>query len=62
MSASMRMTALWAIPVCSLVEVDRRFRYALMFVAVRVAERSVCFNETTRLYIPESCHIQYLIL
>jgi hypothetical protein len=30
---------------------------ALMIVAVRASETSVYFNETTRRYIPEGCHL-----
>jgi hypothetical protein len=30
---------------------------ALMMEAVRTSETSVCFNKTTRRYIPESCHL-----
>jgi hypothetical protein len=32
---------------------------ALMMEAVHTSETSVYFNETTRRYIPEGCHLQY---
>jgi hypothetical protein len=31
---------------------------AQKMVAVRTSETSVYLNETTRLYVPESCHLQ----
>jgi hypothetical protein len=57
-AAKMTMTAFWNIAPCSLVEVDRHFRgfIALMIDAVPTTEMSVYFKETTRRYIPESCH------
>jgi hypothetical protein len=40
---------------CSLVEVDRRFRFVtLMMESLCISETSVYFNKTTRLCIPES--------
>jgi hypothetical protein len=51
------MIALWDIASCSLVEVDRHFRRALMMEAVRTSETSVYFNKTTWCYIPEVCHL-----
>jgi hypothetical protein len=53
---------------CSLVILGPRFRstyclhhqddeYALIMEAVRTSETSVYFNETTRLFIPEGCHL-----
>jgi hypothetical protein len=54
----MKMTAFWDVAPCSLVEVDRRF--VLMMETVCTSETSVYFYETTRLNIPESCHLQEL--
>jgi hypothetical protein len=62
----MKMTAFCDMVSCSLVEVDRHVRGAYrlhhqgdeMMEAVRISESSVYFNETTRRYIPESCHLQ----
>jgi hypothetical protein len=52
-AASMNMTAFWDMAPCSLVKVDRRFRYAcwliaLIMEAVRISETSAYFNKTTR--------------
>jgi hypothetical protein len=46
-AATMKMIAFWDIASFSLVEVDRRFRGALMMEAVRTSETSVYFNQTT---------------
>jgi len=46
----MKMTAFWDVRACSLLEV-------LMMEAVRTSETSVYFHETTRRYVPESCHL-----
>jgi hypothetical protein len=35
---------------------------ALMMGAVGTSEMSVYYNETTRRYITESCHLQYTFL
>jgi hypothetical protein len=59
------MTAFWEIALCNHVEVDRPFRDAyclhhhgtLIMEAVNTSETSVYFNETTRCYILESCHL-----
>jgi hypothetical protein len=55
----------WDIAPCSLVEIDRCFRGEYCFhhrsdmtEALHTSETSVYFNETTRRYIPESCHLQ----
>jgi hypothetical protein len=63
-AVSMKMTALWDKSPCSLVEVNRRFRgvfclnrQAQVMETVRTSETSVYFNETTRCYILESCHL-----
>jgi hypothetical protein len=56
MVASMKMTTVWDIAPCSLVEIDRCFRGA--FCALM--EAVVYFNETTRRYIPEGYHLQPL--
>jgi hypothetical protein len=66
-----KLRAFWDIAPCSLVGVDRLFRGAyclhrqgdygfitMMMEAVRTSETSVYFNETTRRYIPEGCHLQ----
>jgi hypothetical protein len=60
----MKMTAFWNIAPCTLVEVDRRFQscvtvsiIVLMIRAVRASETWVYFNEATRSYIPEDCHL-----
>jgi hypothetical protein len=49
-----KMIAFWDIAPCSL-EVDRRFRGALIMEAVCASETSVYFNDTIRRYIPEGC-------
>jgi hypothetical protein len=41
------MTDFWDKAVCSIAEVE----------AVRTSVTSVCINETTRRYVPESCHL-----
>jgi hypothetical protein len=59
-------TAFWDTVPCSSVEIDLHFRRVhclhhqgtLMMEAVCISERYVYFNETTRYYIPESCHLQ----
>jgi hypothetical protein len=62
----MKMTAFWNIALCSLVEVDRRFRgvegplIALMMEAMIISETSVNVHETTRRSIPEGCHLHGL--
>jgi hypothetical protein len=63
--SSMKMTALWDVAPYSLVVVGRRFRATycphhqsgVMMEAVRTTETSACFQETTRLYIPEISHL-----
>jgi hypothetical protein len=52
-----KLTAFWDIVPYGLVEFSGRF-IALMMDAVRTSETSVYFNETTRRYIPEGCHLQ----
>jgi hypothetical protein len=59
----LKMAAFWNVAPFSLVEADRSFRdaYCLIIItlimeAVRTSETSV-FNETTRHYIQESCHL-----
>jgi hypothetical protein len=53
------MTVFWDTALCSLVDVDRRFRgaycliRAMMMEAVCISETSVYFNETTQHCIPE---------
>jgi hypothetical protein len=53
MVVSMKMTAFWDVALCSLIDVDQRFRgydasiYALMMEAVCISEMSVYFNKTT---------------
>jgi hypothetical protein len=37
------------------------FMQVLMMEAVRTSELSVFFHDTTRHYIPESCHFQWCI-
>jgi hypothetical protein len=62
-AASMKIPAVWNTALCSLVEVDRRFRGAYcrpsslikavaLMDAVRMSEMSVYFNETTRALYP----------
>jgi hypothetical protein len=62
------MTALWALVLCSLVEVDKHFRgvyclyhqddfMALMMEAVCTSQMMVNFDETSQHYIPERCHL-----
>jgi hypothetical protein len=55
----MKMVAFWDIASCSLVKADRRLRdayYLHHHSPASNSETSVYFNETTRRYIPESCH------
>jgi hypothetical protein len=68
MAASLKMTTFWDIALCSLVEVEQRFRgsycrhhalIALMMEAVRTSETSVNFYETTRRRNPED-HSRHL--
>jgi hypothetical protein len=61
---SSKVTAVWDIVSCSLVEVDRRFRgahclraIALIMEIVHISETSVYLYETTRRNIPEGCHL-----
>jgi hypothetical protein len=63
-SGSLLWTRLQDIELCSLGEVDRRFRgaYCLghqgdLMERVCTSEKSVYFNENTRRCIPESCHL-----
>jgi hypothetical protein len=53
----MKMTVFWDVAPCSLVEIDRRFRGAMM-EAVTTSETSVNFYQTTRHNIPEDSRIQ----
>jgi hypothetical protein len=54
----MKMTVFWVVAPCSLVEINRRFRDAMMMVAVSISETSVNFYETIRRNIPEDSHLQ----
>jgi hypothetical protein len=55
----MKVTGFWDVVPCGLLEVDRHFRGEIaMMMAVRNFETSVYFCETTRRYIPESCHLK----
>jgi hypothetical protein len=56
MAVSINMTAFWDVAPCNLVDVAWRF-ISLIMVVVRTSEKSVCFNETTRHYIPKICHL-----
>jgi hypothetical protein len=68
-ATSMKMTAFWDTVPYSLAEVDRCFRgvYCLhyqgtsMMEAVRTSETSFYFSETTRLRIPECCHLYFVM-
>jgi hypothetical protein len=63
--ATIKVTALWDITQCSLVELERRFRRAYCLLnqgnfpddgeAARTSETADYFHETTWCYIPESC-------
>jgi len=64
-AASMKMTVVWDVVPCSLVETDLRFGgayclhlqgdiIALMMEAVHASETSVCFHDTTWPYIPKA--------
>jgi hypothetical protein len=60
-AASMKMTALWEIALCGLVEVDRRFRGAYCFIvmmmeAVPTYETSIYFYETALRYVADGYH------
>jgi hypothetical protein len=65
-AASMKAKAFWDIELCSLVEVDvsevltASIIRAMMMKVVCTSETSVYFNETTRPYITESCHLHKL--
>jgi hypothetical protein len=59
---TLTMTAFSDVMPCSLVEGDRRFRNAYCIhrrpdYEVHTSETSVYFNETTRHYILEACHL-----
>jgi hypothetical protein len=61
-AASIKMTAIWDIAVCSRQQTDvLDMRSAsiitAMMEAVRTSETSVYFNETTQHYILESCYL-----
>jgi hypothetical protein len=66
MVASMKMTAYWDIELCSLVQVDQRFRGAycdaLMMEAVHTSETSVNFYKNTQRNNPEGCHLHHNVL
>jgi hypothetical protein len=55
---SMKMKAFWDFSQCNIVEINRRFRGALMMKAVRTSETSICFNKPTRRSTPEGCYRQ----
>jgi hypothetical protein len=69
-AASMKSIAFREVALCSLVEVDRRFRGAyclhhqggetVMMEAVRTSETSVFLNEITQRYVSQGCHLQVL--
>jgi hypothetical protein len=50
----MKITGFWDIAPCSVAEVE----CVLLMAAVRNSEMPVCFNETIRRYIPETCNFQ----
>jgi hypothetical protein len=52
---SLKVRVLWDISLCSLVVADRGFRGA--YSLHQGDETSVCFHETTRRCIQESCHL-----
>jgi hypothetical protein len=51
------MTVLWDVAPCSLVDIYRRFRRALMMEAVSTSETLVSVYQTTRRNIPEDSHL-----
>jgi hypothetical protein len=62
----MKVTTFWDLTLCSPMEYTNILEVltvsiiraiALMIEAVRTYEMSVYFHETTRCYIPESCHL-----
>jgi hypothetical protein len=65
-AASMKFRVFWDVAPCSQVDVNRRFRgayclhpqIALMMEAVRISEKSININLTTRRYIPEDSKLQ----
>jgi hypothetical protein len=66
MTVSMKVAAFCCVALCSLVEVDRRLKYAyyfqlisLIIQALRRSETSVYFYETTQRSIPEGCHLHH---
>jgi hypothetical protein len=57
-AASMKKTAFWDIePLISLKQTDVSEDLAIM-EAVRASETSAYFNDTTRSYIPDGCHLK----
>jgi hypothetical protein len=67
----MKMTVLWDVSLCSLVEIERCFGcsyrlhhqgdnslIALMMKAVRISETSDCFCQTARRNVPEDSHLR----
>jgi hypothetical protein len=57
-AASKKIKASWDTAMCSLVEVDRRFRGT--YCIHHQGDKSVYINETTRHYIPEDWHLEWL--
>jgi hypothetical protein len=51
------MTVFCDIAPCILVEVNWRFALMIRVQTICISEASVYFNETTRRYIPEECHL-----
>jgi hypothetical protein len=57
-----KYTDFWDLDLCSLVEVDRRFRrsYYLHHQIDYRPETSVSFHESTWRYIPQGCNLRHL--
>jgi hypothetical protein len=54
----MKMAVFWVVAPCSLVDVYRRFRSAMMMEAASAFEMSVNFYQTARRYNPDDSHIR----
>jgi threonine/homoserine efflux transporter RhtA len=58
--AIMKIIVFWDVTPCSLLESDRRFRFALIMYGVNMSEMLMNFYETAERYIPEECHLLFL--
>jgi hypothetical protein len=58
----MKLRIFWDVLPCSQLNVEGRFRGALMMEAARTSETSVDIQLRTRQYIPEDSELQFSIL